>query len=296
MTELNRPLPRFSPTRVLQISASGSILLLILLTWIYYAEPFSSLLSPYWNDKATDILTLAAAIGAALAGTRVANQFEKDEAPYRIWGAFAIGLWCWVAGEFCGFYYDAIYWDTGYPDLTFIDLFWMLGYLFLGLSLYYQYRLIFGKNNKRGTRYYLAVILLALLITAVLTNIVINNNLGQGSAWIVLFITVLYPVFDLAEGVSALHLSYLFGRGQWIRPWWGLILFALSDSLNSFYWLGGYDLLPKSFYTALNLISVVSYTASYLVMGLALLSLYFMFHYSEASGLLQPAFQINSKK
>ena len=111
-------------------------------------------------------------------------------------------------------------------------------------------------------------------------------GLGEGYAWIVLFITVLYPVFDLTEGALAIRLSFLFRRGQWSRPWWGLILFALADSVNSFYWLGGYDFISAKAQATLDFIALVAYPASYMVAGLALLSNYFILHYGEDSGLL----------
>jgi len=107
-------------------------------------------------------------------------------------------------------------------------------------------RIGFGDSRERhvGVSHHtitaLGLVALALLLTALLTNLAVGTGLGEGYAWIVLFITVLYPVFDAVEGLGAIRLSLLFGRGQWSRPWWGLILFALSDSINSFNWLGGY--------------------------------------------------------
>ncbi|HNO86458.1 MAG TPA: hypothetical protein PKM54_17610, partial [Anaerolineales bacterium] len=79
----------------------------------------------------------------------------------------------------------------------------------------------------------------------------------------------------------------LFGRGQWSRPWWGLILFALADSVDTFYWLGGYDFIAPVVQSVLDVISVAAYPASYIVAGLALLSNYFILQYGVESGLLQ---------
>ncbi len=286
MTDSRRP-PFFqaTPLRILQISTAGSLLLLMALAWVYFAVPIPD---AYWNDKAADILIIVASMGAALAGTSVARLFKFKEAPWRIWWAFTIGLWCWLAGEISGLVYDAIYWDTGYPSLTLIDLFWILGYMWLGLSLYYQYRLIYGQRDKRGTRYYAGLILLALLLTALLTNLAASAGLAEGYPWIILFITILYPVFDLAEGVGALRLSLLFGRGHWSRPWWGLILFALADSINSFYWLGGYSWLSPVMQTLFNVITNLAYPAGYLVAGLALLVNYYLIRDGKIAGLIAP--------
>ena len=288
MQNKNYPDSKVSPLRILQLSASGFIVLLILIVWIFFAEPLSEVLSPYWNDKLLDLFVLIPAVVAAIAGTLLTSQFEKGEIPYHIWQAFAIGLWFWVAGEIGGAVNDALYWYTTYPDFGLVDLFWLMGYFFLGLSLYYQLRLVYG-GNKGRRRLYLGIVALALMVAAGLTSLAANSGLGEGYAWIILFVTVLYPVFDLTEGVTAIWLSFLFRRGQWSRPWWGLILFALADSIDTFYWLGGYDTIPVTAQNILNFISTVAYPASYMVAALALLSNYFILRYGEDSGLLKVA-------
>jgi hypothetical protein len=278
--------PKISPFGIVRSSAIVFLVLLALILWAYYAEPFSQVISPFWNDKFIDILVLIPAVGAAVAGTLFTRQFERGEIPYYIWQAFTIGLWFWVAGEIGGMVNDALYWDSIYPDFSLVDLFWLLGYFFLGLSLYYQLGLVYGAKNKSRRRIYLGLVALALLVTAWLTNLAGKAGLGGGFAWIILFVTVLYPVFDLTEGAIAIWLSFLFRRGQWSRPWWGLILFALADGIGTFYWLGGYDYIPVMAQKVLDFISVAAYPASYMAAGLALLSNYFILNYGEESGLL----------
>jgi len=68
-----------------------------------------------------------------------------------------------------------------------------------------------------------------------------------------------------------------------------LILFALADSIDSFYWLGGYELIPVAVQPMLNFIAVAAYPASYMVAGLALLANYFILRYGEDSGLVKVA-------
>jgi hypothetical protein len=286
MQNFNKPNFKFSPLQILQISAAVFVVMLGLILWTFFAEPLSVILSPFWNDKLIDILVFMPAVGAAMAGTLLTRQFEKGEIPYHIWQALTIGLWFWVVGEIGGMVNDALYWDA-YPDFSLVDIFWLTGYLFLGLSLYYQLRLVYGSKSRSRRRIYLGLVALALLVTAGLTNLAAKSGLGEGYAWIILFITVLYPVFDLTEGATAIWLSFLFGRGQWSRPWWGLILFALADSIDTFYWLGGYDFIPVVAQDILNFISMIAYPASYMVMGLTLLSNYFILRYGEDSGLLK---------
>jgi hypothetical protein len=289
MQNLNRSNFKFTPLRIVQISAAIFVILLGLILWVFFTEPLSQILSPYWNDKLIDILVMIPAVGAAIVGTLLTRQFEKNEIPYHIWQAFTIGLWFWVAGEIGGMVNDALYWNTTYPDFSLVDMFWLLGYFFLGLALYYQLRLVYGAKSRSRRRIYLGLVALALLVTAGLTIFAAKAGLGEGYAWIILFITVLYPVFDLTEGTTAIWLSFLFGRGQWSRPWWGLILFALADSIDTFYWLGGYGFIPVAAQNILNFISLAAYPASYMVAGLALLSNYFILRYGEDSGLVKVA-------
>lgn len=288
MQNVNSSKPKISPSQILQFSAFVFAIMLGLIVWTFFAEPLSQILSPYWNDKLIDVLVLIPAVGAAIAGTLLTGQFEKGEIPYHIWQAFTIGLWFWVAGEVGGMVNDALYWETLYPDFGPVDIFWLLGYFFLGLSLYYQLRLVYGAKG-RSRRIYLGLIVLALLVAAGFATLASKAGLGEGYAWIILFITMLYPVFDLTEGATAIWLSFLFGRGHWSRPWWGLILFALADSIDTFYWLGGYDLIPLAVQNILNFITIIAYPASYMVAGLALLSNYFILRYGENSGLLKAA-------
>ena len=285
----DQPVNSFSPKKILQALRAGCAVLLVVIVWVYYAEPFTNALSYSWNNRIFDFLILIPALGAAIAGTLVVRQFGKDEVPHRIWQAFAIGLWFWAAGEASSIVYDAIYVDVPTPDFRVVDVCWLAGYFYLGLSLYYQIRLVYGAQNQKGRRIYVGIVALALLVTAGLTQLAAKAGLGGTSAWIILFISVLYPVFDLTEGSIAIWLSVLFGRGQWSRPWWGLILFALADSINTFYWLGGYDLIPPAVQSFIDFVSVAAYPVSYMMAGLALLSNYFILCYGAESGLLGSA-------
>src|SRR3990172_3420926 len=110
------------------------LVMLIAYTYVYYYEPLSQRFPPYYDDKVLDILTLISAVMAAYLGTQVTRQFEYNEPPFRIWLMFTIGWWWWVGGELSGFVYDVWYPDV-YPDFTFIDICWLMGYFFFGLSL-----------------------------------------------------------------------------------------------------------------------------------------------------------------
>jgi hypothetical protein len=259
------------------------LLLLFVYAWIYQAEPFDGPGYDYSDNWALDILTFIPAIAAAVMASLVTAQFRPGEAPRRIWQTFALGWWCWVAGEIAGMVYDYFYWDVPYPDLTLIDLCWSAGYFFFGLALFYQFRLIYSADKKSGINIYLTLLTAALLLTLGLTQLALRVGLGDDISWFALYLAVLYPVLDLAVGAAALWLFFLFGSGKWGRPWWALIAFAVADSINIYFWIGGGDNLADETLNAIYLFSDTVYVAGYLVLALAFLSMYLILRYELPS-------------
>ena len=248
---------------------------LIVFGLIYWFEPVKQLPIPYsdyWNDKATDVFLLVPALAAALLGARLTRHFKSSEPPHRIWLTFTLGWWAWVGGELLGFVYDYYYWYTDFPEFTFIDVFWLAGYVFFGLSLYYQFRLIYSYKHGSKLSLFFSFIAIGLLLTLGLTQLALAAGLGEDTSWAALYLAVIYPVFDLVEGAAALWLFFLFGRGYLGRPWWGLIAFAVADGINIFFWIGGYNWMPEQTYLLLDLFSTVVYMAGYLVTALAFLA------------------------
>ncbi|MBK9778810.1 MAG: hypothetical protein IPP55_01970 [Anaerolineales bacterium] len=274
-----------SPQWVLRLGYFLAFTMLSLMVREYYLP------SPDENESGTGTLiinyiSLVSAIGAAVIASMVAGQFSKGESPHRIWVLFSVGLWLWVAGEVSVMDYSFFPADNISPDFEMVDVFWLLGYLFLGLSLFLQLLAAYGvKHRRRIYLFYVGMVAFAVLVAAGLTILIRNQN-PEGDSWLFLFVTLLYPVLDVFEGGTALWLSFLFARGQWSRPWWGLILFAITDGIDAFYWSGGYNLVPVSFQNILDFVSLITYPSSYMIAGLALLSNFFILRYGMNSGLL----------
>lgn len=267
--------PKVGRPRRVWIWATISVLVLILFGLVYWYQPITQLSIPnsdYWNDKVEDTITLAASMAAALLSRRLTRHFAPSEPPYRIWLSFTLAFSAWMGGELMGFVDDFLYWNTGYPDFTPTDVFWLVGYFFFGLSLYYQFRLIYSYKRKPNITLYLFVMALGLLLTLGLTQLALKAGLGEDISWGVLYAAVLYPVFDLVEGAAALWLFFLFGRGYLGKPWWGLILFAIADAINIFFWMGGYDWVSDLLYNQLDLVSTVAYLGGYMITALALIA------------------------
>ena len=248
-----------------------SVIALAAYGWVYFYEPLS-FLSDYWNNVAGDTLILIPALAAALLSARLTRHFKPSEPPYRIWLAFTLGWFAWVGGELLGFVYDYYYWSASYPEFTFIDVCWLAGYAFFGLSLYYQFRLIYNHKQERKTAVYFLLIALALLLTLGLTQLALAAGLGTGYSWPALYLAIIYPVFDLFEGGAALWLFFLFERGYLGRPWWGLIAFAVADGISIFFWIGGDKWLSNQTYQMVDLFAAVVYAAGYIISALAFLS------------------------
>ncbi len=269
------PMPEQKRPVYMWVALIACVILLALFAWVYYFEPLKNLSIPYsdyWNDKVGDTLTLAPAVVAAALATLLTRQYKTSEPPYRIWLTFAIAWWCWVGGELLGYVYDYYYWFVDMPEFTAIDVCWLLGYVFFGLSLYYQFRLIYSWNQGWKSIQFFFYIGAALAAAVGLTQWALAVGLGEGISWYALYTAVLYPVFDIVEGGAALWLFFLFGRGYLGRPWWGLIAFAVADGINIFFWIGGYEWVSDPTYYTLDMISAMTYVGGYMITLLALLS------------------------
>lgn len=275
-----------SPKQFLMGGVFTAFILLAVLSWRYFVALRIDI-DAFWEGRLFNYITLAPALGAALTASLVTRQFTKGERPYRIWMAFSIGMWFWSAGEVSMIVFDFFPPGIVSPDFQLVDVFWLLGYFSLGLSLTLQLFSAYGVRQRRGLYIYGSMVIFALMLAALLTEIVRNEN--PDDSWSFLFVTLLYPVLDVLAGGTAIWLSLLFGRGRWSRPWWGLILFAITDAIDAFYWSGGYDLVSVAAQNTLDFISLVTYPASYMTAGLALLANYFILRYGMDSGLLKPA-------
>ena len=269
MDQLPTSVPPRKPAATKWIARIGAAVLLLLFVWIYHFAPIAD---EFWNGQVIYYIIIVASLAAAISGTLLTRQFEKGEPPRRVWLTFTLGWWAWALGELTDLVYSFVYAD--YPEFTLIDACWVLGYLFFGLSLYHQFRLIYDRKKKMGTAYYLPVAALILLITAGFTQLAIQRGLGEEWSWAGVYLAVFYPVCDLVQGAAALWLSLLFGRGRWGRPWWALICFAIADAISTWFWIGGGADLSQETRNLIWLFSDTVYLGGYLLAALAFLSAY----------------------
>jgi hypothetical protein len=267
---------RFNRGLILFVAAIATAIILVY-DYLYYFWP----LPDYWNQLFMDLLTVLLAGAATTVGIFLTRQFDRGEAPRRVWFWFTVGWCAWFTGELVGTGYDLLNIST-YPDFTLFDACWIAGYFFFGLSLYNQYRLIYSGDKRYSASFYFAVVAIMLVITLGLTQLAIQAGLGEGKDWFAVYLAVLYPVCDVVEGIAAIWLSLLFGRGRWGRPWWSLIAFAVADSISILYWLGGLNNLPEKTQEYLNLFSDTAYNAGYVILLLSFLSLFLLLSHPPA--------------
>jgi hypothetical protein len=252
--------------------AGVSLLVFAFLDLVSYQhyESLAVFLRP-WTTDATYLLILAASLFAAIMGLLFAHQFQRGEPPRQIWLYFSLGYVFWVAGEIGGFVNRAIYEEI--PSLTFNAVFWLSGYLCFAVALFLQYRLIYGRGRRISRYYLVAILIIALGISALISWLVLQANRESHENWLAVYVNILYPVSDIILGLAALWLMLLFSRGNWGRPWWGLIAFFFADGIYTWYNLGGAEHLTPVADTWLSVFTDVCYIGGYLIVGLAFLSL-----------------------
>jgi hypothetical protein len=243
-----------------------------------YFEALMPLSRP-WTAPVVYVMILVAAIFAAGTGLILTYQFGTKEPPRRIWLFFSLGWCCWALGEAAGFALRAIYPDD-YPVLTINHFLWMFGYVFFAITLFLQLRLIYARKVHIN-RYHFGAILLGLLVIAAVITLVGTQPRPEGlAAWLAAYFGIFYPLCDFIFGVAALWLAFLFGRGIWARPWWGLIAFAFADGISTWYWAGGFEILTPTADTWLSLFTDTLYISGYVLGALGCLYVFLLNKYS----------------
>ncbi|MEW5870598.1 MAG: hypothetical protein AB1894_15100 [Chloroflexota bacterium] len=262
--------------RIMHTGLWLAALVVIVYDLFYLIEP----LPEPWGENVTTWLTLLSSVAAAILGTLVFRQFQHDDPPRLTWTFFLLGLWTWASGEIVWLAIQPIY--DSLPDVNITDFFWTMAFVFFAMSVVIQYRQINTYNfadpesSRRLKLVDLGVLALALGIASGVTLVIYSLMLrgGYGEDWepLGMFLAILYPVLDLGIGLAALNLSRLFGQGIWGRAWWGLIAFAISDGITSWYYLGGSQYLSETSDLILSLFTDTLYIGAYIIVALACLS------------------------
>lgn len=241
-----------------------------LVSYEYY-DSLSAFVQP-WTNNATYLLILAAAIFAGVMGLLLTYQFQRAEPPRQIWLFFSLGYVSWILSEISGFVNRAIYEET--PTLTFSTIFWVGGYICFAIALFLQYRLVYRQERRIGWHHFGMIMAAILGLSALVAYLALQGGYESTEGWLAIYVSIFYPVSDIVLGLAAIWLTLLFSRGNWGRPWWGLIAFFFADGIYTWYNLGGDRFLTPLTDTWLSVLTDLFYIGGYLIVGLACLSLF----------------------
>jgi hypothetical protein len=225
--------------------------------YIYQIAPFEGAL----NDVALNTITTLAALIVAGIASAVYLHYQPGDFPRKIWFNLMLGCWLWFLGEaFWGvFAFNSPSGEVPIPSIA--DACWVGGLAFFTFAFYHQYAIIFPSQKKRiigvaGGAWVFAILvpLIALLALQAFTF----ENL----------IDYYYPIADLAVGIAGIALVLVFQGGALMRPWFGLVVFGVSDFFYA--WAQQFGLYDWSSTNndKLTLIIDSSYLAAYLILGL----------------------------
>lgn len=193
------------------------LVMTIFFAWTFASAPFPEEINSLILNGGT---TLSALI-AALLFTLIPFYYQPGEQPRVIWTFFAVCMWLWTIAEaIWGYLYMR---DGEVPVFSVADLFWLLGYIALTISLVRQFRLI-SFSQKNTVAWAALGIWLGILITISVILLVIQSETPMAD-----FFSYFYLLADGVIGLLALYLVYAFRGRALAIPWLTISSFVVSD-------------------------------------------------------------------
>ena len=262
--------PREASSRIRWLARITAVIVVVAYLVIYWFQPFSE----FTNTLLVNSFTALASIFAAVIATMIWGLYENGEAPRRVWGNFAIGLWLWVAGEISWGYINL---TRGEVPVGTQDVFWMVSYFFFGQALVTQYKII-NQPTVLELRSRVLIVLLSIAGLIWLTyNFLIMTS--QTTDKVSALANAFYPGVDALLAIIALWLARNFAGGAFARPWWGILAFSFSDLTYAWLDLSGMYAWSVDQGNLLSVITDVAYFAAYLILGLGVLSQWLFLKY-----------------
>lgn len=265
-----------SSQRILRVAGTLFLAMFVFYIVVYRYQPFSDFLNNLFANVVPQIASLIAAVFATL----IWNHYERQDPPRRVWGWFALALWMWFGAEVAWGYLNIM---AGEVSLGLPDVLWITSYLFLGLALIQQFRIL-AEPGSRALWIWIAIAAAALVgLTAGIHQMITAAAATPSTLDVI--VNSFYPAADLILAVIALWLARNFMGGAFSRPWIGLLVFAFADLLYTWLEASGvyaWSLEQSNLLTTLN---DAAYLASYLVLGWGVLYMWLFLKY----GLLRHA-------
>lgn len=255
--------PNETLARILVVAKIAALLFLAGYALLYWFEPFSDL----WNTILSNLFLVTASSFAAVIAATIWMRYHASDAPRRVWGPFAIGLWLWAIAELIWGYLNVTQGEV--PEGP-ADVFWIASYVFFGQALLAQYQIVV-RPSARELWIRIAIALLALLGLYLLIFGALSP-VTRGASKFDAAINSIYPAADLLLAVVALWLTRNFKGGAFARPWLGLLAFSFADLLYA--WIESSGLYSWSVNQAslVSSLTDIAYLGAYLILGLGILS------------------------
>lgn len=193
------------------------LLITVFFAWTFAAAPFSEMTNSFVLNGGTTLSALIAAIIFSL----IPFYFQRGEPPRTIWTFFAICLWLWTIAEaIWGYLYIR---DGEVPVFSLADIFWLLGYIALTVSMGRQFRLVSFSQRRTMAWISVGVWTGVLAVIAVILLATHSENLLAD------FFSHFYLLADAVVGFFALYFVYAFRARALAIPWLAISSFVLSD-------------------------------------------------------------------
>ena len=267
---------RTASNRFMRLVIFAAIGLIAAYAVIYFLEPFSS----FTNLLLADVLTVSSAVFSAAAATINWMIYEKTDAPRRIWGFFAFGLWLWVLAEMT-WSYGNLTLPNGEVPIGIPDVFWITAYYFLGRALLSQYQIVVRPTQRELTSRIVSSVSFLCVSFVVIFSIL--KWLDFSSSTVDTLVNAFYPAGDLTLALAAIWLTRHFQGGALGRPWIGLLVFAFSDLMYAWLQLSGAYAWSLDRGNLVSGISDIVYFSAYLVLGIGSFSQWLFLKYGLRS-------------
>lgn len=216
-----------------------------------------------------NLISVLAPLSSAIFATLVFLNFEPGDKPREVWKYLTIFIWLWAIGELIWAGYLVFVGDVPLPSAG--DAFWLAGFVFLTIALRKQYQFV---TLKSVPLWQILTIWAGVFVLAYLVLLLSQTEADLGN-----YLEFWYAVADFAAGIAAIRIFLAFRGGRLSRPWIGLFVLGLSDSIYA--WLIATDMYAMSSAEGnlLSLVADTTYMAAYLVLATGFLATYLTLKY-----------------
>jgi hypothetical protein len=206
--------------------------------------------------------------------------YEKNDAPRRIWGFFAFGLWLWVMGEVTWGYQNLTL-PNGEVPIGVSDVFWVVAYYFLGQALLSQYQLLVRPTKSELTKRVVWVVLFLAVVFVLIFSVLLWLDISANV--VDTLVNAFYPAGDITLALAAIWLTRNFQGGALGRPWIGLLVFTFTDLMYAWLQLSGAYAWSLDQGNLVSGFSDIIYFSAYLVLGIGSFSQWLFLKYGLRS-------------